>query len=105
VPLAFCSAGFGLCMYLGMNDRMTKITHVRMYAIVFVQLLIVYARISCYVCMACVWLVVCRFGKREGFNNVVKSRCHSVGTAFMRGSAVNIHENVVGYDEAFFAHV
>jgi hypothetical protein len=55
--------------------------------------------------MACVWLVICRFGKREGFNNVVKSRCHSIGTAFMRRSAVNIHENVVGYDEALFAHV
>lgn len=41
-----------------------------------------------------------RFGKREGFENVTKARCHAVGTTFMRGSAVNIHENVVGYDEA-----
>ena len=63
-----------------------------------------YVRISCYA-WQCVWLIICRFGKREGFNNVVKSRCHSVGTAFMRQSAVNIHENVVGYDEACFAHV
>jgi hypothetical protein len=40
-------------MYLGMNDRMTKITHVRMYAIVFVQLLIVYFMLCMYgMCLA-----------------------------------------------------
>ena len=97
VPHAFCSAGFGLRMYARTNDCTTKRTHVRVRALVFVRALIV-----CFMLRHRVWLIICRFGKREGFHNVVKSRCHSVGTAFMRRSAVNIHENVVGYDEAFF---
>ena len=40
-----------------------------------------------------------RRGKREGFTNIPKAQCHSVGTRVMQQLAANVHENVPGFDE------
>ncbi|CAK9113470.1 unnamed protein product [Durusdinium trenchii] len=39
------------------------------------------------------------YGKREGFQNKEKKKCHDAGTVFQRRVDLSLHENVVGYDE------
>lgn len=42
-----------------------------------------------------------RYGKREGFQNKEKKKCHDAGTVFQRRVDLSLHENVVGYDEVW----
>ena len=46
-----------------------------------------------------------RFGRGEKFSNVPKAQCHAVSTAIMKKCGVSVHENVVGYDQAFSCKV
>lgn len=46
-----------------------------------------------------------RYGKREGFSNPTKKRCHDVGTAMARKTPICIHENVEGFEEARYPFV
>ena len=39
-------------------------------------------------------------GLREGFKNIKRAQVHSLGTKVMMACSMNVHENVVGFDEA-----
>ena len=42
---------------------------------------------------------ILRMGKKDGFNNELTKKLHDVGTAVMRRAKLNVHENVLGYNE------
>ena len=40
-----------------------------------------------------------RYGKKEGFKNIVLKRVHDAGTRFQQDCDLSLHENVTEYEE------